>query len=387
MKNFLLKYYIKTLINSAIHNVRASLFENKFENVSIISNQKSDKKLENLFLRLKYFYPDFNKNNYKFSDKISINELFSDIVIILDQNQKSPKWIKFFKNVFNVDYEKNMMDGWELCALTELHANLPNKTRTSLVRTRFNKFLENLTKQEHSKTYIFGTGLSLADALSRDFSDGYRIVCNTIVRDPELWHHLDPDIFVAGDAIYHFGFTDFACAFRADLRKRLKESNGSVLFVYPAVFDALVQREFAEFSEVLVPIPTGPHDCIEVDLRKNFALPALGNVLNCLLLPLACTLTRSVWLWGFDGRAPTDKLFWSNSSKHSYPELMHSLIEAHPAFYETLVPVNKESNYVNSVHGDALEHRLQQAEKHGFQFVMMHKSWTPTLQKRFNENS
>ena len=111
-------------------------------------------------------------------------------------------------------------------------------------------------------------------------------------------------------------------------------------------------------------------------------MPNLGNVLNILLLPLACSLSKSVWLWGFDGRAPDDKLFWANSSKHSYPELLPELQQEHPAFFRTFVPKDKENSYVTAVHGDELDRRLIDAERDGYEFVMMHASWTHTLNKR-----
>ena len=99
-------------------------------------------------------------------------------------------------------------------------------------------------------------------------------------------------------------------------------------------------------------------------------------------MPLACSLSKSVWLWGFDGRAPDDKLFWANSSKHSYPELLPELQQEHPAFFRTFVPKDKENSYVTAVHGDELDRRLIDAERDGYEFVMMHASWTHTLNKR-----
>jgi hypothetical protein len=94
-----------------------------------------------------------------------------------------------------------------------------------------------------------------------------------------------------------------------------------------------------------------------------------------------------VKLWGFDGRAPDDKSFWANSNKQSYPELMDGLRAEHPAFFSTLVPAGRETEYVKNVHGDALERRLQRAEANGFQFVMMHFSWTETLNRRASPQS
>ncbi|WP_458868572.1 hypothetical protein, partial [Enterococcus faecium] len=82
----------------------------------------------------------------------------------------------------------------------------------------------------------------------------------------------------------------------------------------------------------------------------------LGNVLNKLLLPLGCNLSKHVGLWGFDGRAPKDQLFWSNSQKQSYTELMPTLQAAHPAFFDHFVPRENPEKYVQSVHGDVLEY-------------------------------
>jgi hypothetical protein len=130
-------------------------------------------------------------------------------------------------------------------------------------------------------------------------------------------------------------------------------------------------------------MPRGSHKSISTSLLERFELPNLGNILNIALLPLACTLTKDVRLWGFDGRAPDDKLFWANSSKHSYPELMDTLRAAHPAFFAHHVPADKPDKYVKTFHGDQLDQSLVDAERRGWSFTMMHKSWTPTLQKRF----
>ena len=84
----------------------------------------------------------------------------------------------------------------------------------------------------------------------------------------------------------------------------------------------------------------------------RFQLPKLGNVLALMLLPLGCSLSRTVYLWGFDGRAPQDKLFWANSSKHTYPELMPALQKAHPCFFDHYVPHHDPARYVNQFHGE-----------------------------------
>ena len=308
--------------------------------------------------------------------------LRAQTVIELDRGLLPPSYRGVLDNIFDVDFDRNEWDGWELCRIAERLAGLPTKARRADAHARLTSVIRRLRGRGNDKVYVFGTGPSLAGAQDRDFSDGHVIVCNTIVRDDRLWHHLNPDLFVAADAIYHFGHTPHAKAFRDDLRKRLIESEGRTHFAYPELFDAIVQREFPDLRELLIPVPFGQHTDIAVDLSEQFELPALGNVLNVLLLPLACTLSKAVWLWGFDGRAPNDEFFWANSGRHSYADLLPELREEHPAFFAAMVPKGRETHYVQLVHGDALDQRLTRAEGQGFTFVMMHFSWTETLNKR-----
>lgn len=280
---------------------------------------------------------------------------------------------------FDVDYNTNPMDGWAWSALAAYADRQPPDTADA--HARLARRIADLRQMGLPHVTLFGTGPSLEKAGARQWGDGYRVVCNTICRDAELWRHIDPDFIVAGDAIYHFGFTAFARAFRADLRARLAESQA--LFVYPAQFHAIVRRELAGLEQQLVPVPSGWRKRVDIDLACDFRLPSLGNVLGLLLLPLGCTLSHDVRLWGFDGRAPDDKLFWSNSAKHSYPEHMPSLLAAHPRFFEHHVPAADPNRYVRAVQGDQLDLVLRLAERRGWRFRMLHPSWTETLNKRY----
>ena len=129
----------------------------------------------------------------------------------------------------------------------------------------------------------------------------------------------------------------------------------------------------------------GEHDDVTVDRSESFMLPHVGNVLNAMLLPIGCTLGTDIRLWGFDGRAPADSGFWSNSSRHAYPELMQSIREAHPAFFADLVPPGRKTNTSGRFTAARWTKDLGEAEGRGFQFRMLHRSWTPTLNKRYRD--
>lgn len=289
--------------------------------------------------------------------------------------------------VVDLDYETNPVDAWNLIDLGAAMSRKPDRKILEAAFQRFVRHVRQLKELGPRPVYLFGTGPSLQSATGRSFADGTTVVCNTTVRDQQLWHHLQPSFLAAGDAIYHFGSTQHAKAFRADALLRLQESNGRTLFVYPHQYDFIVRSEFKAVESLLVPVPRGTHTDPTTDLTRNFSLPPMGNVLGDLLLPLGCTLSTDVRFWGFDGRAPEDRGFWANAPGQSYPELMSALRDSHPAFFHNNVPEGNEVQYVQKVHGDLLDERLTDAERRGYQFHMLHHSWTPTFQKRYRETA
>lgn len=373
---------IKTVIKKAFADWRhAQTGDERRTRVNIIAPQATNDEVSELKRRAAFFFPAA-QHDIRVSGQITWPIVLSPAPILLFgiTLDELPGWAKLHGGIFNVDHLRNPMDGWSWCEAGTYVNGIENKQDA---QARLLACLNRIKAQGLERCYIFGTGPSLERARHRSWNDGARVVCNTIVRDAELWHHIDPHIVAAGDAIYHFGFTEFALAFRRDLHARLSESP-DVLFVYPDYFDFIVRREFGEFKHRLVPIPNGTQDRVHDDLAINFTLPPLGNVLNKLLLPLGCNLSRHVGLWGFDGRAPKDQLFWSNSQKQSYQELMPTLQAAHPAFFDHFVPRENPEKYVQSVHGDVLEYLLSQAENDGWTFTMLHHTWTQTLAKRMD---
>ncbi|TWU34520.1 hypothetical protein [Novipirellula artificiosorum] len=245
---------------------------------------------------------------------------------------------------------------------------------------RLRRCFDQIKADPLSKAYVFGTGPSLDLAYSHDFSDGYRVVCNTICKDPELFSHLRPDVIVAGDALYHFGDSGHAVAFRNDLHDRMKE--GTTVFLYPDLFRFRIQAEFADVADRCVALPTGQGIDFTRDIAETYEFAATGNVLGQMLVPVACSLAKQVHLLGFDGRKPNDKHFWANSARVSYPGMIETMRGEYPAFYDHHVPASNPLKYVNAVQGDALSEAFDHAEGAGWQFALLSPSTSPALANR-----
>jgi hypothetical protein len=60
------------------------------------------------------------------------------------------------------------------------------------------------------------------------------------------------------------------------------------------------------------------------------------------------------------------------------------LRDAHPAFFNYYLPKGREGEYVTEVHGDLLDMNLKKLEQKGWEFIMMHHTYTPALAKRMS---
>jgi hypothetical protein len=354
--------------------------------ILLVTGGASRAKIQMVELRLRFILEHIEKKfDIKYVKIAPLRAYLRFAALVAADSTAVPEFVlKHLSWAYDLDFETNKTDGWTAMELgTLLNRQSGIEPAEAAARRSLDDRVRQLKACGMRPAYIFGTGPSLQLAAERSFADGITIVCNTIVRDAELWHHLSPAFLTAGDAIYHFGDNAHARAFRADALLRLVESNGGTLFVYPSMFDVIVRPEFRDVESLLIPIPWGEHTDVTVDLTDRFSLPSVENVLNALLLPLACTVSSDIRLWGFDGRGPTDTGFWANSHKHAYPELMQSLRNDHPAFFAESIPRGREIEYAQRVHGDLLEERLTDAENRGFRFRMLHQSWTPTLAKRY----
>lgn len=189
------------------------------------------------------------------------------------------------------------------------------------------------------KAYVFGTGPSLAGATDFDFSDGVRIVCNSIVRNPDLLAHINPHFIAASDFVFHFGPSRYAAEFRRDLVAALRSTGAFFL-----VADQLAPLMLAHYPEIAgrtIAIPlTNQYDFrtrwtpVNVQLFDTFKVHTLDSVLNLLMLPVASTLADEIYVIGCDGRKPGDNGFWSHHAAAQYTGLMKTVSDTHPGFFD-----------------------------------------------------
>lgn len=226
-----------------------------------------------------------------------------------------------------------------------------------------------------SKVYVFGTGPSIEIAFDFDFSDGYRIVCNTMIKNKELMNHIQPHFLVAADAIYHFGISKYASRFRKDLELFLNTHR--CIFIAPEHYYANFIFHHSNLETLTVPVPYTA-DEINLSMKDKFKVKSLHNVLNQLLLPLASSLCDNIYLLGFDGRKQTDKHFWKSTDSVNYEGLKKYHQAAHPGFFKG---IDYEEYAV--MQSEIAELIISLGEKVGKKYYSLNESTNKALQKRY----
>jgi len=304
--------------------------------------------------------------NLFFWAKVSETRLQSKLVVCFEQRI----------NVVNVDRHTTWgCYNYPGFRYSLVRSNELTKQR-NIAHRKFVAYIESLPV--FSKAYVFGTGPSIETAFGYDFSDGYRIVCNTIIKNKELMEHIKPHFMIAGDAIYHFGISKYACRFRRDLENFL--NSYKCLFLIPESYYNNFIFHYENIKKFTLPIPYTALQ-INLSMKKRFEIKSVHNILNQLLLPLASSLCDNIFLLGFDGRKSTDKYFWKSTDSVNYEDLKGYHQKAHPGFFKGI----DYEEYAN-IQSELAETIMSLGERMGKKYYCLNESSNKALQQRYIGN-
>ena len=207
----------------------------------------------------------------------------------------------------------------------EKHAILQENQR------RFKEVADRIAQRDVRRAYVFGTGPSLEDANNWSFSDGLTIVCNSIVQNDRLLGHIDPDFIAAADVVSHFGVSTYADQFRADLVRVLQERDA--MFITTATFGYLFVVHHPEVADRVI-LVNQTCDGPNYNLLENFCAAKLDSIMNILMLPIAATFCKEIYLLGCDGKSTkrNNEDFWAHAKGAQYDDLVDSGHRCHPTF-------------------------------------------------------
>jgi glycosyltransferase involved in cell wall biosynthesis len=241
---------------------------------------------------------------------------------------------------------------------------------------QFSRLLERERLAGKQTAAVFGTGPSIDKSLDFDFSHSMTVACNTIVASEELLDHLAPALITAGDAVSHFGVSQYAARYRRDLLRCLRDRDA--YFLTSASMGYVLYARYPEFRDRIL-LCDQTHNGINTNLTEVWSLPRFDSTLNIHMLPAATSFSDTVYLLGFDGKNPDpdkNEDFWAHSQKAHYHDLVDTGHECHPTFSVNR-SLSTSERYENSV-----EDSLSSAECCGKKFYCLLPSFTPSLSAR-----
>lgn len=228
-----------------------------------------------------------------------------------------------------------------------------------------------------NESYVFATGPSLDTVFDFDIpSDALSVICNSIVRNDEMLEHLQPDVLVFADPVFHFGPSRYANEFREDAASALKTHD--IMAVIPDKQHSLFSGHYPHLSDRIIGLDR--HDVDEPILPTSERLEVKGtnNIMTLFMLPLAMSFTDSVYIVGADGRKEGDSYFWEHSETAQYGnDLMESAIKTHPSFFRDRIYEDYYDEHVKT-----LTSMIEHGESKGIDFYSLTNSYVPCLSNR-----
>jgi glycosyltransferase involved in cell wall biosynthesis len=184
-----------------------------------------------------------------------------------------------------------------------------------------------------------------------------------------------PRFLVFADPIFHFGPSNYAAEFRRKLRESCARHDYTI--IVPMRYYGLLTDAMPELRGRTIGIPSDKPNGFNLDLASEFRVFTTANILTYLMLPVASTLARRVYLLGCDGR-PLDEsgYFWSHNKKTQINDQMDNIRLVHPGFFA----IDYNDYYLD--HCRQLEELIGEGEKMGREYGTVTPSFIPALQTR-----
>ncbi len=375
-----------------------------------------DKKLLNITLD-SLTPPSFQENYLSSENNIhlmeetqsEINDVNPDAVLLWDSRRMYSKYIlSHLPRVFIVD--PSYYHSFEALNYSRLfNLTTSPELKTKLAEQSKDNFCRLLREVDGChRGYVFATGPSLATAYDFDYSGGFRIICNTIVKNQDLLEHIKPQLLVFIDEANFFSVSRFSAEFHKMVLKTVNQFHCYVMV--PDHLVALLLAHFPELKDRIIGISApglremSVREIIKMLIVKpwkflsfvpeldkipgknewfNFPQPdkmyvmRSTSVFTSHVLPVASTVCDEIYIIGADGRKPGEKYYHSYDKSSQFGELMQTLFDTHPAIFRDSI----YTDYYRK-HCDFIGRIIRYGEERGKKYYSLTPSYIPALAKR-----
>jgi hypothetical protein len=180
--------------------------------------------------------------------------------------------------------------------------------------------------------YLYLTGPTVETILQAPVDrNALHIICNSLVKNTALLEKLQPNVLMFSDPAYHFGVSKYASSFRGYVLQAMQAFPGLLCMVperyYPLAAAFLGNKARGR----LIGIPLLEVDRFHFPSVEEFYARKTGNILTSMMIPVASSAADSIRILGADGRASSDKGYWSHGKSSQIGDLLRTIYEAHPS--------------------------------------------------------
>ncbi|WP_186429891.1 hypothetical protein [Clostridium sp. BSD9I1] len=361
----------------------------------------TDKKvLQDLLVRIEWYIPKTKFNNVKLylatdidnveklenviyvdTEQIEKKMLNCDIILVWDKKSLDETIIEANKSkVYCVDHM--FYSTVECQTYRTIYYNcLDNNAKeyfNNLSKLNFGELVKkNKNKQ---KAYLFGTGPSLDQAYRFDYTNGFNIVCNSIVKNHRLQNHIKPDLLVFADPVFHFSPCEYARKFREDALESMKKYNDLYCLV-PDYNVPILLAHYPNMKDKIIGMPTISKDKFNFPNIEHFYTRGSSNILTLFMIPVASSIAKEIYILGCDGRQKSETYFWKHSKDAQYEGLMKTVFDMHPSFFRDRIYEDYYEEHCENLRG-LIEYGEEQEKK----YYSLTPSYIPVLKERMISN-
>jgi len=248
-----------------------------------------------------------------------------------------------------------------------------------LVAASYSAFCGVLERWRGKKISAFGNGLSLGRVVREKIDPGptLRAVCNSTIGDSAALEFLSPNLLFCGDPVQHCGVSLYAGEFRRGLADAMKDPD-RILLTQLGYVPYFRLTTAPECHDRIIGIGNDRRATFNLNLAEEFLTAATANIFTMLVLPVACSLSHEIDIYGCDGMPFTAATKpWSHSDEDDYMSKMSVTHRVHSGFWKR----NYEEEYWSYCRDMA--DLLSLAESSGRKVQVKTPSFVPALAQRF----
>lgn len=246
-----------------------------------------------------------------------------------------------------------------------------------LSKARYAKFLERWKNVKNAHLYL--TGPTVETALQHPVDrSAVHFICNSLVKNTKLLQQIQPDVLMFSDPAYHFGISKYASSFRAYVKQAMTNFPGMLCMVPERYYPLTTAFLGEEAGERVIGIPLVEMDDFHFPSVKEFYIKKTANILTAMMIPVASSAAEKINILGADGRANSDKGYWSHAKSSQISDQMKTIYAAHPSMAR-----DEDVEKYYQEHCQLLEAQLKYGEiKQRKDYVCLTPSMIPALADR-----